>query len=410
MIALIWIKVNHNDNSLEEIMTMQPGEVQCTALEKVVFGYPAATAIRSEAERLGARRVFLLVSRSLEEHTDEIVRIREALGDRFAGSFSGIPSHAPRSSVLAAAARASEVDADLIVTVGGGSVTDAGKIMPICMKHGLKEHDDMEPYHMSVESDGSLHFPVFDAPDVRVVSVPTTLSGGEFNPLAGATDEARKLKQGYLHRLLAPVSVILDPSLTRHTPEWLWLSTGVRALDHAMETLGSPYSNDFCDGMAASAIRLLRDGLARVKRDPGDMEGRLRCQTGVWQSMLPVVGGVPMGASHAIGHVLGGTCDVPHGYTSCVMAPVVLAFNKPVNGERQKLISEAFGEPDRAADELAAAFIRDLGMPRTLGEVGVTEADLPQVAEYTMEDLWARTNPRTIKGPEDVMEILKGAV
>lgn len=391
-------------------MALASGEVLCTAVEKVVFGSPAAAAIAAEADRLGALRVFLLVSRTLERDTDEIERIRSALGDRVAGQFSGIPPHGPRSAILEAAEQARASAADLIVTVGGGTLTDAGKIILIALKHGLRDHDDLEPFHIYVDQHGNVVKPEFEGPDLRMIAVPTTLSGGEFNPLGGATDETRKLKQGYEHRLLVPVSVVLDPALTIHTPEWLWLSTGVRSLDHAMETLGSLHSNDFCDGMADSALRLLVDGLARVKDNPADLEGRLRCQIGVWQSMIPIVGGVPMGASHAIGHVLGGTCDVPHGYTSCVMAPFVLRFNEPVNAERQKRISAAFGQPDRPAPDLADEFIRKLGMPRSLREVGVGRDRLQQIAEYTMEDLWARTNPRRIAAPDDVLEILRTAL
>ncbi len=391
-------------------MELPAGEVICTAIEKVIYGQRTAQAVAAEAERLGASNVFLVVSQSLDEQTDEIARVREALGNRYAGQFKGIPPHGPRSAIIEAANAAREAQTDLIVTIGGGTLTDAGKIMLICLKYNIREHDELEPYHVYVDDEGNVIKPEFEAPDLRMIAVPTTLSGGEFNPLGGATDEKRKLKQGYEQRLLVPVSVILDPALTVHTPEWLWMSTGVRSLDHAMETLGSHLSNDFCDGMAESAIRLLTDGLPRVKADPADLEARLRCQIGAWQSMVPVVGGVPMGASHAIGHVLGGTCDVPHGYTSCVMAPFVLEFNRPVNGHRQQRISAAFGAAERPASELADEFIGGLGMPRSLAAVGVTESDLPQVAEYTMEDFWARTNPRPIEKPADVMEILRMAV
>ena len=159
--------------------------------------------------------------------------------------------------------------------------------------------------------------------------------------------------------------------------------------------------------MAECALRLLAEGMPRVKANPHDLEARLKCQIGVWQSMIPIIGGTPMGASHAIGHILGGTCDVPHGYCSCVMAPWVLAFNEPVNGDRQKRISAAFGQPGKRASDVVDAFIRGLGMPRRLSEVGVGEDRLQQVAEYTMMDLWARTNPRTIAGPDDVMQILR---
>jgi maleylacetate reductase len=383
------------------------GFVQLTATQKVYLGEPAAATIATEAEALGAERVFLLVSKSLNTQTDEIQKIAAALGSRLAAVFDGIQPHVPRSNVLAAASAAREVNADLVVTVGGGSVTDAGKIIPLCLKHNLLGHDEMEPYHVYVNEAGETIKPEFEGPDVPVIICPTTLSGGEFNPLSGATDEVLKHKQGYEQRDMAPYAVILDPALTVHTPEWLWLSTGVRSVDHALETLQSLMSNDYCDGLAECALKLLAEGLPRVKADPLDLEARLKCQIGVWQSMLPIVGGVPMGLSHAIGHILGGTCDVPHGYCSCVMAPAVLAFNEPVNGERQKRIAAAFGQPDRPASEIIDEFIAGLGMPRSLAAVGVDEDQFEHVAEYTMLDFWARTNPREVQSASDVMPVLQ---
>lgn len=377
-----------------------------TATEKVYMGERAATAITAEVARLGAERVFLLVSRSLNQQTDEIEQIRNALGKRVVATYDGMPPHAPRGAILDAANMARDANTDLVVTVGGGSVTDAGKIVTICLKHNIRTVEDFDNYRVYVNDAGEVVKPVFDGPDIRAIICPTTLSGGEFNPLSGATDEAAKLKQGYEQRLMAPVTIVLDPALTVHTPEWLWLSTGVRSVDHALEALGSLQSNYFADGMAASALELLSDGLPRVKADPTDLDARLKCQVGVWQSMIPIVGGVPMGLSHAVGHVLGGSFDVPHGYCSCVMAPAVLAFNAPVNGERQKRISRCFGQPDRAASEILDEFIGNLGMPRSLEAVNVKASDHALVAENTMHDFWARTNPRTIEKAEDVLPAL----
>ena len=240
--------------------------------------------------------------------------------------------------------------------------------------------------------------------------MPTTLSGGEINPLSGATDEAIKQKQAYTQREMVPVCVVLDPAITVHTPEWLWLSTGVRSVDHATETLASLLSNDFCDGLADSALRLLAEGLPHVKADPANLDARLKCQIGAWQSMIPIIGGVPMGASHAIGHVLGGTCDVPHGYTSCVMSPFVQAYNLEVNAHRQKRISACLGDQGKSASELLDTLIRGLGMPRSLREVGVSESQLQLIADYTLEDIWGRTNPRPIVNSADVMSILRTAM
>ena len=390
-------------------MAMHMGEMGFTSTERVTMGRPAAEVIREQAERMGASRVFLLVGTTLHEQTDEIAKIERALGDRHAATHSGIAPHAPRSDVLRATEAARAARADLIVTVGGGSVTDAGKIVALMLKHDVRTVEAFEPLRTWVDEAGAVHNPITVGPDVRVICVPTTLSGGEFNALSGSTDEVTMHKQGYEHRNMAPVMVVLDPALTVHTPEWLWLSTGVRSVDHAVETLSSDKSNDFADGLADSALRLLVEGLPRVKADASDLEGRLKCQVGAWQSMISIIGGVPMGASHAIGHILGGTCNVPHGYTSCVMSPYVLAWNAEHDASRQGRISACLGDAGAPASVLLDRFIRGLGMPRTLGEVGVGEDRFQQVADYTLLDIWGRTNPRPVRSADDILAILRRA-
>ena len=104
--------------------------------------------------------------------------------------------------------------------------------------------------YVYVDDNGDTVVPDFEAPDIRVICCPTTLSGGEFNTMGGVTDDKENKKQGYTHRMMAPVAIVLDPALTVHTPEWLWTSTGVRSVDHALEALGSLQSNYFCDGVA----------------------------------------------------------------------------------------------------------------------------------------------------------------
>jgi len=377
-----------------------------TSTERVHIGRRAADALAEEASVLQAQRVFLLVSATIRATTNEIALIEAALGDRLAATFGGIGPHAPRTDVLRALEAARQVDADLIITVGGGSVTDAGKVIALGLKHNIRAHEDFEGFYVYVNEAGDTVVPDFEAPDIRVICCPTTLSGGEFNTMGGVTDDRENKKQGYTHRMMAPVAIVLDPALTVYTPEWLWMSTGVRAVDHALEALGSKHSNHICDGVAASALRLLSKALPDVQANPSDLDARLRCQVGAWQSMVPIIGGVPMGASHAIGHVLGGTADVPHGYCSCVMAPAVLAYNKPVNADKQAQISECFGRPGEDASKVVDEFIRGLGMPRSLSEVNVTDHQLERIAEFTMLDFWSRTNPRPIEGPHDVMTIL----
>ncbi|UYN97450.1 MAG: iron-containing alcohol dehydrogenase [Enhydrobacter sp.] len=387
---------------------MRTGEIVFTGMERVVIGRPAAEAVVEAAERLGARRVFLLAGGTLNRKTDAVTRIAEALGPRYAGTHDEMPAHSPRDAVVACANKARAAGCDLLVSVGGGSTTDGGKAVTICLEHDITEPDGLEPFRTVVdEITGKRSFPHYRAPRVRQICVPTTLSGGEFNARAGVTEPRLRLKQAYIHPGLIPLAVIFDPAITMHTPEWLWLSTGIRAVDHGVETYCSIDSNAYTDSTALQALRLLGRGLPAVKRDPSDLAARLDCQVGAWISMIGIVGGTRMGASHAIGHVLGGSAGVPHGYTSCVMLPAVLAFNAEVNWDRQAEISAALGAPGQLAATVLDGFISGLGLPRRLRDVGVRWDDLPRIAANCMLDDWTFSNPRRINGAQEVVPLLE---
>ena len=388
---------------------MDQGEVSFTRMEKVIFGHGAAEAVKAEAIRLGAERVFLLVSRTLNQETSEVEKLRRALGNVYCGTHDDMPAHSPREAVVDCANAMRDAKADLLVSFGGGSTTDGGKAVTICLKHGITEADSMEPFRTVVDKEGKRHFPEYDAPDVRQIVVPTTLSGGEFNARAGVTNSKLRLKQSFMHPGIIPISVILDPEVTLPTPEWLFLSTGVRAVDHAIETYLSIDANAYTDGACLQALRLLGEGLPRVKDDPTDLEARLKCLMGAWMSMTGVITGSRLGASHAIGHILGGSAGVPHGHTSCIMLPYVLNWNESVNGERQKEVAIAMGRPGVAAGQVLDEFISGLDMPRRIRDAGVKESDLLRLAENCMLDDWTYSNPREIRSPEQVMEILRMA-
>jgi maleylacetate reductase len=383
------------------------GTYENFAIDRVVYGRSAAETVAAESTRLGAQRVFLVVSRTLDRETSWVNDMRAALGNRYGGSCDGMPSHTPRDAVLEATAKAREAEADLIVTFGGGSGTDAGKMMRLALKHDIRSVEGFDRFVIRVQPDGSRAATAYDGPDVPQIAVPTTLSGGDFNPSAGATDTRTMLKEIYRHRLLVPRVIVLDPAVAVRTPEWLWLSSGVRALDHAIETICSPAADRRSCVEAMEAIRLLARALPRTLSDPADLSARLDAQLAVWLSMEHNRFAVPMGASHGIGHVLGGTCNVPHGYTSCVMLPAALRWNAPANADRQALVSEAFGQPGRPAWEVVAGFIAGLGMPRSLAQVGVTEERFETVAKAALLDHYLHTNPRPVRGIGDIMEILR---
>lgn len=389
---------------------MRQGAFIIPPMERVFFGRPFVDVIVEEVERLQARRVFLLVSNTLNNKTGEIRALRDALGPTFAALYDDMPAHIPRDAVLRAAAVARAADADLIVTVGGGSVTDAGKNVQLCLEHDITELDQFEPFRLKTDPvTGVIEAPQFRGPKIRQIAVPTTLSGGEFHQSGGSNDPVRKLKQSIRNPLMIPRTVVFDPRLTLHTPLDLWLSTGMRSVDHAVESFYSPFGSPFVDGTSLQALRTLPAALKRTKADPDDLQARADAQTGMWLSQMGMWSLVPMGASHGIGHVLAGSFHVAHGHCTCVTLPAVLRFNKPVTADKQRLISEALGDRDREAADLVAELIAALQMPDRLHQVGVHRDDFDLVARNAMLDRWVHSNPRKLDGPADVIRILEEA-
>jgi maleylacetate reductase len=388
---------------------MLTGVYRFPQMENVVFGTPFAAALAQEVDRLDARAVFVLASGTLSRESDLVERLRQMLGNRFAGLFARIGAHTPRSDVVAAADMAREAGADLIVTLGGGSVTDAAKMVGLCLGNGVTAPEQLDNFRATIAADGTLRRPAVKPPGVRMIAIPTTLSAGEFSAGAGCTDTRRHLKESFSHPQMIPRTVILDPEAAAPTPEWLFLSTGIRAVDHAVEDICSTNGQPISEGAAYQALRLLGKGLPAVKADPADLDARLDCQIGAWLSMVGSQSGVSKGASHGIGHVLGGTANVPHGYTSCVMLPHVLRFNHPVNADKQARVSEALGHPGEPAADAVAALIAGLGLPTRLCDVGVKENQLDLIAQNSMHDRWIHTNPRKIDGPAVIRTLLDAA-
>ncbi|WP_295143635.1 iron-containing alcohol dehydrogenase [uncultured Reyranella sp.] len=378
-------------------------------IERVVYGRPAGAALRTEAERLGAKKVFITTSKSVAQSA-LLASVIDGLGELHAGTYAGITAHSPRPCVVEGAAMARAAGADLIVAVGGGSVIDATKTILIALWQDVTTVDELDAYRAGKPKEGAAPpseaiRPPADA--IRMIAVPTTLSAAEFNAFAGISDPRKGIKESFGHRLIVPRVIVLDPAATLATPMDLMLSTGLKAVDHAVERLCSQQAHPFVLGTATEALKLLARALPAHKANPEDMATRLDLQFGMWLAIGAGTSGVGVGASHGIGHVLGAACHVPHGHTSCVMLPSVLRWNLAANAERQKRVGEAFGKPEAAAGDLVEGLVKSLGLPGRLSEVGVGRDRFREIAEKSMHDRAVLNNPRPIKGPEQVMEILE---
>src|SRR4051794_9354177 len=191
---------------------LQSGRVAFGIMEAVAFGRPTAETVAEEARRREAQRVFLMVSGTLNRTTDEIEKIRRALGNRYAGVFDRMPPHTPRNAVIKAAAMARDAGADMIATIGGGSITDGAQAGQLCLADDISCAGAVDRLRPVKDADGALRPPPdMKPPAVPQVTVPTTLSAGEFSAISGITDERHKVKELIRHPGIIPRAVVLDP-------------------------------------------------------------------------------------------------------------------------------------------------------------------------------------------------------
>ncbi|KAF4335863.1 alcohol dehydrogenase [Fusarium beomiforme] len=389
---------------------------------KVSYGlrFPEACLLHCR-DSFSSSRVYVICSKSLAQNTDALERLRSALGGRVVGVRIGINPHTPIAQVLEVVKDASGLNIDCLVTLGAGSLTDAAKLVRLALANSVTTEEEMNTLWGTPKSNPALRNKICK-PSIPLIHIPTSLSGGEFQAIAGGTESHGHAKRTFHCEGVDPELVIQDPELCLTTPEWVWLSTGIRAVDHCVETLCSLLSNEKADTLSKKGLVKLVSGLLASKEDPNSLEARHLCHQGVVSSMGAVSSGVPLGASHAIGHQLG-PLGVGHGETSCILLPAVCRFNynRKANVERQGVVRDLLLEQDevqrllhaKSLDPKAASlanilevFIAALGMPQSLEEVGVGEDKLDVLARNSLDDIWIQTNAFPITEADQVMEIL----
>ncbi|MGL6112165.1 MAG: iron-containing alcohol dehydrogenase [Rubrivivax sp.] len=387
---------------------MKTGVFNFLAQDRVHFGVTAAEGISAEVATRGAQRLFVVTSRSLNRHTSAVTDALVPVKDKVVGLFDECVEHTPRDTVIALTRRLRETHADLIVSIGGGTVIDTVKVALVCLAEGVDDVEAMGQWHMRVDADGTRHTPQPRMPPCRQIAVPTTLSGAEFSDLGGCTDTRHGTKQGYTGKHIGAAAVILDPRITVHTPARLWLSTGVRALDHAVESLCSINAQPLVDATSVRALLLLGRALTRYASEPLDLDARLDAQLGAWLAAMGIRR-TDYGASHGLGHALGADSGVPHGITSCVLLPTVMRWNADACAPQLAEVAAALGDARQPAADQIEALIARLDLPTRISQLGIERSRLATIAEKGMAIPWVRTNPRKIERVAQVVEILEAA-
>ena len=370
-------------------MDKTTGEYDFTRLETVVFGVGKVEALGRELSRRGAKRALIVTGKTLGQ-SKLLDQVKSAAGNALAGVFTGAAQHVPSQTVTELVAEARRVGADAMVSFGGGSPIDTVKNAAWQLMGGRAGSRTID-FASAATTSGS-------GGEILHIAIPTTLSAGEFTPGGGVTDESTKVKGVVADPRLQARAVILDPALTVETPAWLWASTGMRALDHAVEGSYSTRHQLVTDTLASKAIALLNAHLLPSLQTHGDdeLEHRVQCQLAAWLSNFGMSSNSRGGISHALGHQIGPMWNVPHGITSCITLPHVMRLMAGVAADRFAPIAQGFEvrfdprSPRSSAMECAdrtARFIGKFEVPTRLRDVGVPREEISRIAGTVLEEV-----------------------
>jgi len=295
---------------------------------------------------------------------------------------------------------------NLVIGVGGGSSIDIAKTSAVMATNKGSVSD-----YFGVD--------LLPKPGLPTIMLPTTAgTGSEVTPIAILSDEGEKLKKGVVSPFLFPAVAILDPELTLNLPPHITAATGMDALIHAIESYTSIFATDITDMLAFHAMELLYHNIRTAFANGGNLEARSKMLEG---SLLAGIafGNAGVTAVHAFAYPIGAEYHIPHGVANTLMLPHVMRVNLLGNISKFAKIPKAFSLSVEGLDDLRAAelFIEaivrlaeDLRVPKSLAEFGVTESDIPRLAEGVMKVTRLLANNPRVLTVDDAKEIYTAAL
>lgn len=357
--------------------------------------------------RLGYKRVFIVCSHTLNTTTPVVKRIRESLGQTVVGMTDRVGEHSPLRNILTAASTVRDSKADVIVSIGGGSVMDMCKAIQLCVSENVYRRDDLLKFQLILSADGTELLATSKAPPaIRQIAIPTTLSTSEWTPVTTPLDEETALKARFVVPSGAPIGIIYDPEILAQTPSRLLLSTGIRGLDHAINTACAASPHPFATLLAEQAIELFLHNLPLLHQTE-NRQAFTNCQLATWYTGMGQMS-VAHGFSHWMVHIVGPYGSVPHSDAGCVL---MLAQVKWLEGwavKQHQRICRLLGQENTPFHLILEKFLERLGMPLTFDDLGLKRSQLEEMIEPALQHPMVRKNNiRPIQNESDLRAILE---
>jgi aldehyde dehydrogenase (NAD+) len=366
----------------------------------VTAGHGSLSSISKTITGLGCRRAFIITDPGVKK-AGLAELAKNALSDFYVGMYDNVAPDPDLEAVDAATEAARESRADCIVSVGGGSVIDTGKGVCVTLKNGGKAVDHLRLYGLT-------------EPQTPHIVIPTTAgTGSEVTGAAVLTSKGAGRKVFIGDPRIMPNAAILDPRFTMSLPKDMTVGSAMDAMTHAIEALCSLMANLICDGLALHAIRLINENLPLVVKDGKNEKARLNMQVAATMAGW-AFGVAQVGLAHAMAHTIGTLHHVPHGAACGIVLPKVMRFNVDYATAKLAMVAQVLGvnttgmkERDAAlaAADAIEAFMKKVGHPMKLRDVGVTEENLPICAFHALGDSNIMFNPRPAGDPAAILQI-----
>jgi alcohol dehydrogenase class IV len=283
---------------------------------------------------------------------------------------------------------------DGVIAFGGGSALDAGKAIAFMagQSRPIWDFEDIGDNYLRA-----------NVPHIApIVAVPTTSgTGSEVGRASIITHQGQHSKKIIFHPKMQPGIAILDPELTVGLPPQITAATGMDALAHCLEAYCAPGFHPMADGIAMEGMRIIKEWLPVAVQNGADVEARGMMLAAASMGATAFQKG--LGAIHSLSHPLGALYNLHHGTLNGVVMPYVLAFNRPAIEERISRLAAYLGLEQATFDEFFAWVLqlrRDLGIPHTLAELGVTADHLDRLVPLAVADPSTSGNPVTAGSAE----------
>ena len=370
----------------------------------VRFARGAANGLADELAALGCTRPVVLMQQRMAESA-VWSQLRSTLVHMNPHVYTSVPTHGSVEWIETVVRELHGSGCDSIVALGGGSVSDSAKALAMLFAEGGRLADHATRF----TPPGTVDIPVRTRPKLPIIALPTTASGAEITPSFGIRCGSHKLL--FWNRHLAAATVLIDPELGRDIPLQRMRATAMNGLAHCFEGMYSRNRSQMAHAIALEAIELFAQALTGQTQSGNDERGVLMVAghlSGVVLSMAKTC------LHHAICHVIGARHQVGHGEVNSVILPHALRFNEPASHElltpALQVLNRVSGMTYRNVSDWLVQTSQPRGLPMRLSELGLTDADLPAIAEQTMHERGLAVNPRPVTHSDEVLAILRQAL